>query len=532
MAAIITDGFRRNAAQVFVDDITAGNGPYYMGIGKSDPYDSQSGVNEDNASFVLSQPVASKREEINVLNNLTTINRVGTSSAYRLVPRINFATGKKYKIYDPGDANCFFAEGDLLPCMVMNSDREIFLVLDNGKTTGDPATTVTGDTPVATATGNDIITSTATTGEKNGLIVKNNYRYAYICTLNRDSGFFTNQFAAIGAIGSTPVVNTAYAVGAGPDDSTGGLIYGFAIDNGGTGYGTPTVKIRGRKYNTTSNKIENFTSTPTVTIREDGGVIKHITINLSSGDILRTNLIGVIAADVVISGGGGSGAVVRPLIAPLEGFGGDILNQLPTYYAGVKAEFEDDLSGDGLIIPFRQISLIRGASFATGDTPDDAAYAPGDVAKALRYLSDVNTDPELTPGDLIWDNDASATTYASADLADSDDNAVAIFDHYDATLNRVYYHQNNDSTVDQAHVNTLEFADTGIVYLGHKNQGSIPSEYTQFNYAEYSAFKESNTVDSQNEFGKQNGEVLFIENRKKVTRAADQIEEVRMIIQF
>ena len=330
MAAIITDGFRRNAAQVFVNDITAGNGPYYMGIGKSDPYDSQSGVDEDDASFVLSQPVASKREEINVLNNLTTINKVGTSSAYRLVPRINFATGKKYKIYDPGDANCFFAEGDLLPCMVMNSDREIFLVLDNGKTTGDPQTTVTGDTPVATATGNDIITSTATSGEKNGLIVKGNYRYAYICTLNRDSGFFTNQFAAIGAIGSTPVVNTAYAVGAGPDDSTGGLIYGFAIDDGGTGYtGTPTVKIRGRKYNTTDNKVENFTSTPSVSISETGGVIKHITIALVDGDIPR-DLIGVIAADVVISGGGGSGAVVRPLIAPLEGFGGDILNQLPT----------------------------------------------------------------------------------------------------------------------------------------------------------------------------------------------------------
>jgi len=528
MAAIITDDFRKNAAQLFVDDITSGRGSYYMGIGKSDDYDSQGGYDEDNASFVLPSPVSSKAEEINVLNNLTTINKVGTASAYRLVPRVNFSVGKVYKVYDPGDPNCFFADSATgeLPCFVMNSDREVFLVLDNSNGT----TTTSNDTPSAVATGNDIITSSATTGEKYGLIVKGNYRYAYVCTLNRDSGFFTNQFAAIGAIGSTPVLNTAYAVGAGPDDSTGGLLYGFAIDDGGTGYSsTPTITVRGRRYNKTTNAIEKFSIEPAVTITSPspGYALTAITINLDSSDILRTNLLGIIDADVVVSGGGGSGAVVRPLIGPLEGFGGDILNQLPTYYAGVRAEFEDDLSGDGLIIPFRQISLIKDASFATGDTPDDAAYAAGDVAKCLRYLNVTGggTPAAMTTGDIFWDyadNDASAADANSAGYA------VAIFDYYDSVLNRIYYHQNTDTDGDEQYVNKIEFTSSGTI--NSSSGGTIT--YSSITYPEYSPFRESNAEDSQFEYGKQNGNVLFIENRKKVTRAADQIEEVRMIIQF
>lgn len=530
MAAIITDDFRKNAAQLFIDDITSGRGTYYMGIGKSDDYDSQSGYSEDDASFVLPSPVSSKSEEINVLNNLTTINKVGPASAYRLVPRVNFSTGKVYKVYDPGDSNCFFADTSTgeLPCYVMNSDREIFLVLDNGN--GD--TTTSSETPAVTATANDIITSTATTGEHNGLIVKGTYRYAYICTLNRDSGFFTNQFAAIGAIGSTPVLNTTYAVGAGPDDYSGGLVYGFAVDDGGSGYtSNPTVTIRGRRYNKTTNTIEKFTTTPTTSSTRPGDVITTITIDLSSGDIVTTNLLGVIDADVVISGGGGSGAVVRPLIAPLEGFGGDILNQLPTYYAGVRTEFEDDLSGDGLIIPFRQISLIKGATFATGDTPDDAAYADGDVAKCLRYLSGLGggTPNALTTGDIIWDKTGSDT---SASDANTGGYAVALFDYYDSVKDRIYYHQNIDTDGDEQYVNKMEFTSSGTISSA---AGSGDITYTSVNYPEYSPFRESNAEDSQDsqfEYGKQNGTVLFVENRKKVTRAADQIEEVRMIIQF
>ena len=59
MAAIITDDFRRNAAQVLVNDITGGTNNYFVGIGKSDAYDNDaSGYAEDHASFSLPVPSA------------------------------------------------------------------------------------------------------------------------------------------------------------------------------------------------------------------------------------------------------------------------------------------------------------------------------------------------------------------------------------------------------------------------------------------------------------------------------------------
>lgn len=71
MAAIITDDFRRNAAQLLVSDVTTGGSNYYMGIGKSDAYDPDSaGLAETDGSFSLPVPAASRAEELEVLNSL------------------------------------------------------------------------------------------------------------------------------------------------------------------------------------------------------------------------------------------------------------------------------------------------------------------------------------------------------------------------------------------------------------------------------------------------------------------------------
>lgn len=139
------------------------------------------------------------------------------------MPRVYYQGSKRYKVYDPNDANCFFAEtvdgNEFEPCYVINSDLEVFICLKNDGTT----TSNSDDEPTMTATLNDIF-GASETGKNNGLITtaEDDFRWAYVCTLNRDSGFFTTQFAAIGNSGSSAVDNpalTAYDGSANPSEA-------------------------------------------------------------------------------------------------------------------------------------------------------------------------------------------------------------------------------------------------------------------------------------------------------------------------
>ena len=541
MAAIITDDFRRNAAQLLVSDVTTGGSNYYVGIGKSDAYDPDSaGLAETDGSFSLPVPAASRAEELEVLNNLATLSKVGTNSAFRVMPRVYYQASKRYKVYDPNDANCFFAETvdgvEFEPCYVINTDLEVYICLKNDGTT----TSNSDDEPTMTATLNSIFGATET-GKNNGLITTadDDFRWAYVCTLNRDSGFFTTQFAAIGNSGSSAVDNpalTAYSGSDHPSETSGGLIYGFKVIDGGSGYtaGDLTVNCTGLRTDGTGGDdtdLVQFNQSIDCTITVDGGAITQCVTKLSSSQINTSNILGVVNANAVSNDTAksqtGSGAILEPMILPLEGVGTDNLKLLPSYYCGIRANFEDDLGGDGLIIPFRQVSLLKDPSLGSGDTPSaTSSYAAGDAAKALRYVTCTASLPAgITTGTVLFDNVDGDTTIQQAIEGEV---PIIIFDHLDTDLDRLYYHQNFDDDDSQ---NLLELAsgrtlrneagDT-IAYTG-------APQYPEFTIVDYT---NANTSTGTEKYGRLNSEVLFIENRSSVTRATDQIEEVRMIIQF
>jgi hypothetical protein len=545
MAAIITDDFRRNAAQLLVSDVTTGGSNYYVGVGKSDAYDPDSaGLAETDGSFSLPVPAASRAEELEVLNNLATLSKVGTNSAFRVMPRVYYQASKRYKVYDPNDANCFFAEtidgNEYEPCYVINTDLEVFICLKNDGTT----TSNNDDVPTMTATLNDIF-GASESRKNNGLITTadDDFRWAYVCTLNRDSGFFTTQFAAIGNSGSSAVDNpalTAYSGSNHPSETSGGLIYGFKVIDGGAGYsaGDLTVNCTGLKTDGTggdNTDLVQFNQSITCTITVDGsGTITQCVTKLSSSQINTTNILGVVSANAVAASGA---AILEPMILPLEGVGTNNLKLLPSYYCGIRANFEDDLGGDGLIIPFRQVSLLKDPSLSSGDTPSaTSSYAAGDAAKGLRYVAcSASLPADLATGDILFDAVGNGTNSTVQDAITNED-PIAIFDHLDTTNNRLYYHQNFDDDDSQ---NLLELNTGGDTLKWYdKSAGAVSSntiaytgdpQYPEFTIVDYT---NANTSSGTEKFGQLNGDVLFIENRSSVTRATDQIEEVRMIIQF
>jgi len=266
-------------------------------------------------------------------------------------------------------------------------------------------------------------------------------------------------------------------------------------------------------------------------------------------------------------GASGSGAIVKPMIAPLEGFGGDNLKLLPSYFVGIKAQFQETMEGDAIVntitnpYTFRQVSLIRGWKAGS----DGITLATGESntsADCHRFLVRASGNTPET-GDIIWQNLSGIST-TSVEALDNGD-PVAIVDYYDSTTGRVYYHQNANDFAVNPNYTMREFDATTAFYI--KTAADDTSESATPNAigtGEYYPYVQSNVLTSgrntrivQNATVPyssgvftsfptsspantstysypviQNGDVIFVENRAAVTRSTDQTEEIRIVIQF
>lgn len=463
MSAIITESFRRNSAQLFLNDIIATgdsttDGPaYYVGIGKSEAWSS----NEDQPTFNVTAPRGTAADALEVMNNISALKKVRPSNVFNVFPNIAFTPGKKYKVYDPNDDSCFYASGGFLPCFVTTS-AGTFLCLVQGNTLTGAETT-----PATTTTSYGLSSLTNSDG----------YVWTFIQPPN--SLFVTEQFIDVGP-DLTPESSQAVMAKV----ETGGYVYGFSILNGGTQY---SVQDTFRLVNPDSLS-ESYALTPVV---DNAGAVISLSIDGSkTTDQLQFSRL----TSVSIVSATGSGAVIIPKQAPLEGFGYSPKNDLPAWFAALDVTFTDDVGGDALYSPYRQISVIKNPTVKDELTSFPYPY----TAKATRYLKIQSPANSLAIGDAIKLS-INGPAVAYVDSVYSNEN-----DH------RIYFHQNYSSGFTQ-------FIASMALYIGSSNIQCTTAASSPIANGEY-------TIGT--------GTVLFTENRKKITRASGQSEEIKIIIQF
>jgi hypothetical protein len=297
--------------------------------------------------------------------------------------------------------------------------------------------------------------------------------WVYLYTLPTDAQIVTKQFI------TAPIDAT---INAGVDDPaptefvpTANLVYGFTVIDGGSDY----------------------TSAPAAQFIPESGSAIDLTTTISGGKVVGVRFQNAILNSVVswpkqrgyvlIAGN----ARVLPNIGPVLGFGFNPAYDLPSWYIGIKAEADDLINGDGAYIPYRQISVIKNAE------AEDGILDPEISLNALRSLQlTVPSAPtHLTTGDLITQTDTGA---------------IALIDYYDAETRRVYYHQNFETGF-RPFVLALAPAESivNVNSTPYTLEALVPSEYVQGT-----------------------GDVIFTENRTKITRASGQTEELVIVIQF
>ena len=478
MAAIITDQFRRNSASSVLADILDGVNDYYVGIGKTDSWPANGELEETAPTFSAPLPVGSVAEMKEVRNNLISLLKLDASKSRIIIPNVAWKLDNKHKPYAANDNTCFtpttVGAVTTYPCYAIADSKIWLCLLSDGSGLNN--------IPSAQA----LYTKyTASTG----------YTWIAIANIENivDVPFNTDQFIAV-KLDPTQYDDgnpLTLLPGEIANNATKGHVYGFTIANGGTGYtSNPTAFLIG----------DGTVSPIPLTITRTGNVITGVTFTSTNATTGFNN-----ASVRFSTTGGGSGAVIIPNIAPIEGFGPTILNNLPTWFLGLAANFDGKLLDGGVtdadidaqLLSYRQISVIKNPTI-TSTSPDTITSAD-----ALKYLTITGSISSINAavGDIITLNGSGVT-------------AKAFFDSYiyssSTGTGKLYYHQN-----DSSQVNYAAFPSTGQIYIND----IIATQFT------YSSVTESEYIHNT-------GEVLFLENRRPISRNENQKEEIKLVIQF
>ena len=487
MPAIITNKFRIHNQEQFVESFTeSASNVYYMGIGRSQAWttstrgDSRTQYEGTDASPLT--PVDSVSQEFHTFDDLLAAKRVTSSDVSVVIPRRNWATGTVYDYYrhDYGHyvtgstSSVVTADSGATALYdatfyVMSSAFNVYKCLDNNS----------GANSTVEPTG----TSTSILSTADG------YKWKFMYTLSaaQQANFLSIDFMAVATDSTVAAANTAGAID---------IVKIKTAGSGGTD-GTHTgVAIKG----------DGSSGTASVTVTS--GVVTAVTV--TAGGTGYT--FGYIRNADIVSAGATSltGAELDVIIGPKGGHGENALIELGGYFVMLNTNFEAGEtanSGDFTTAnDFRRVALMR-------DIESGSSAATATTLRGTKAI--LVTSPS---GDFTIDEEINQATTG----------AVGKVVEWDSSNNILYYIQTrfNDEGVD-SNGNLTAFSGTNTITGQSSSVTATPSSSTT-------------TVDSivftsgynSGEIDEDTGDVLYIENRSPITRAADQTENVKLIIEF
>ena len=489
MPAIITNKFRINNAEQFLESFTESSpNIYYLGIGKPQSHATQTrgdlrteNQGTDTAPLTPEDSVAN---EFFTFDDALAAKKITSSDIQQVVPRRDWTTGTVYDYYrhDYGarvtgttstqSANSGATALHDATFYVVSAAYNVYKVLDNN---GNANSTVG---PTGTST------SILTTGD--------GYKWKYMYTLSaaQQSSFLSTDF--MGVATNSTVASAAV-------DGAINIVKIKSAGSGGTN-GTHTgVAIRGDG------------SSGVVTVVISSGAVSSVTVtNVGSG-----YSFGYIRLADINSAGGGSltGAELDCIVEPKGGHGKNALEELGAFFVMLNTTFtgsEASNSGDFTVAnDFRKIFLLRdplsGGSAASANTVR--------ATKAIRFKS------SPTPGAFTADEEINQASTG----------AVGKVVEYDSTNRILYYIQTrfNDEGVD-ANGNQTAFSGVNVVTGQSSSATGTPDD------ASDSAVDNVSFTNgySSSELDADSGDIIYLENRTPITRASDQTENVKLIVEF
>ena len=485
MPAIITDRFRIHNSEQFQEAFSeASPNTMYLGIGRPQPFaTSTRGDARTNNEGTDTSPVT-PADNLNAqhfpFDDMLAAKKIGTSDVSFAIPRRNWITGTIYDYYrhDYGEyitggttAQTSNSGASTLfdaTFYVLTTDRNVYKCLDNNS---NAASTVE-------PTG----TSTAILAPADGY----KWKYMYTLSASQQANFLSTDFMAV-ATDST-VSSAAVA----------GQIDIIKIKTAGTG---------GTNGTHTGIAIKGDGSSGTCSVTVAGGVITAVTITAAGtgytyGTISNAEIVAAGAANL-------TGAELDVIISPNGGHGFNAVEELGGFYVMLNTSLEgteSSNSGDMTVSnDFRKITLIR--------DPESSSVAA--TANTLRATRAVNVTG--VTGSYVVDEKITQTTTG----------AIGKVVEWDSTNSILYYIQTRHTNEGiDSNGNQTAFSGTPVITGAGGATGTPTTSTSTINNVVFVSGYSVSEIDHDS------GDILYIENRAPITRAADQTENIKLVIEF
>ena len=485
MPAIITDKFRTHNSEQFQEAFseTSGN-TMYLGIGRPQAFATatrgDARTNNEGTDTAPLTPADNLNAQHFPFDDLMAAKKIAASDVTFAIPRRNWTTGTTYDIYRhdygeyaTGTTTAITANGGASTLhdsafFVLTTARNVYKCLDND---GNTASTVE---PTGTAT----TVLTTADGYK--------WKFMYTLSASQQANFLSTDFMAV-ATDST--VSSA---------SIDGAIDVIKIKTAGSGgtNGTHTgIAIRG----------DGSGGVCSVTVA--GGLVTAVTVTTAgTGYTFGT----VSNAQIVTAGATSlSGAELDVIIPPKGGHGKNAIEELGGFYVMMNTSLEGTESGNSgdltVANDFRKITLIRDPN------------AGGSVATATTLRATKAINLSGVSGSYVVDE---KITQAST-------GAVGKVVEWDSTNSILYYIQTRHTNEGiDTNGNQTAFSGTNTVSGAGGATGTPTTSTSTIDSVSFTSGYSASEIDHDS------GDILYIENRAPITRAADQTENIKLVIEF
>lgn len=544
MPSLVTDNFRVFAAQQFIESLEepyntsfnpASEDPVnfpaesdasqkyrskiYLFIGRSynwndtalgaiaEKYDGVATVSD----FEPPDPVDCSDELDEIYDDMISIKRINRADVSEVIRKRTWQTGVVYDMYKHdygtviGGVTKVSATGQSKlydsSFYVMNSNFQVYKCVYNGQT---PATEAYPNGRPSTVEPNGTSTDIVTYGD--------GYRWKYMYTISIGDyiKFVSTDFIPVrvdtavqtaavdGSINQVLITNRGAGL-------TTGTYYVPVIGNGGLGANSTkaVVKITVPASGTFANKIE------TAIMEQSGSSYTFGSLDLTESYSSLSDALARSGTTTSL----GTTATIEIVISPTGGHGSAPIHELGAYRIMINKNLEFlDGSGDIPVnMQFRRFGLIEDP---TSNSGTDYISPTAAVCKSIKFSSGTTVNYEN--GEII----TQATTGAKGRVI-----------HWDSINKILRYYQNEYISAEQTGANTdklVEFSGANAITGSISLVTATPDTSDNSTVAGITF----SSGYSAGEIKKYSGKILYVENRKPVFRSNDQIEDVKLVIEF
>ena len=485
MAAIITNKFRINNALQFYESFSEATATtYYLFIGRAHAWASDADVQGNTVAEGTDASPPTPNDDISSefynWDDMLGAKIIASTDVSYCIPRRNWTTGTTYDHYEHDISSSNTANSGATNLfdstfVVMNSAYAVYKCIENDSNTAS--------TVEPTSTSNSIVT----TGDGY------KWKYMYSLTSAETLNFMSTDFIHV----STDSTVTAAAVD--------GALDTIEVVAGGSSYSLSTGST------ITAIPIRGDGSSGVCSVTISAGAIASAAVTTAGTGYTYAYITNADIITGTNAGGAGSGANLNVFIPPKGGHGKDAVKELGGFYVMINKSLTgaEGTSDIGVGNDFRRIGLIR----------DPYNYGTTTVASAT-------TRRQIHAAVF---SSVSGTFTADEEINQASTGAVGKVIEYDSTNKILYWYQ-------------TRFPDVGTDSDGNLTAFSGANAITG---QSSSAVATPNTSDSTTtnavvfasgystpELAFDSGDIIYVEERSPITRASDQTENIKLIIEF